>query len=92
MRGMKGLVAQNIPTMIYYLDGVSTVPDDFTLQSNSTSDGSLVYIQLSGPDKMDRMQAVASIRARLENNDEIPTLHKDAIPLLRCSQEFGHHH
>ena len=82
MRGMSGFVAQNIPAMIDYLDGVSTVPDDFTLQSNSASDGSLVYSQLSGPDKMDRMQAVASIRARLENNDEIPTLHKDAIPLL----------
>jgi hypothetical protein len=68
--------------MIDYLDAVSTVPDDFTLQSNSASDGSLVYSQLSGPDKMDRMQAVASIYARLENNDEIPTLHKDAIPLL----------
>ena len=79
---MSGFVAQNIPMMIDYLDGVSTVPVDFTLQSNSASDGSLVYSQLSGPDKRDRMQVVASIRARLENNDEIPTLHKDATPLL----------
>ena len=82
MRGMSGFVSQNIPAMIDYLDAVSTVPDDFTLQSNSASDGSLVYSQLSGPDKSDRMQVVASIRARLENNDEIPTLQKDAIPLL----------
>lgn len=82
MRGMSGFVAQNIPAMIDYLDAVSTVPDDFTLQSNSASDGSLVYSQLSGPDKTDRMQVVASIRARVENNDDIPTLHKDAIPLL----------
>ena len=82
MRGMSGFVGQNIPAMIDYLDAVSTVPDDFTLQSNSASDGSLVYSQLSGPDKTDRMQVVASIRTRLENNDEIPMLHKDAIPLL----------
>jgi len=82
MRGMSGFVEQNVPAMIDYLEAVSTVPDDFTIQSNSASDGSLVYSHLSGSDKMDRMQAVASIRARLENNDEIPTLHKDAIPLL----------
>ena len=66
MRGMSGFVAQNIPAMIGYLDGASTVPDDLALQSDSASDGSPVQ---SGPDKMDRMEAVASIRARLENND-----------------------
>ena len=82
MRGMSGFVEQNIPAMIDYLDAVSTVPDDFTLQSNSTTDGSLVYSHLSGPDKHDRMLVVASIRARLDNNDEVPTLHKDAVPLL----------
>ena len=69
MRGMSGFVAQNIPAMIGYLDGASTVPDDLALQSDSASDGSPVHNQLSGPDKMDRMEAVASIRARLENND-----------------------
>ena len=82
MRGMSGFVEQNIPAMIDYLDAVSTVPDDFTLQSNSSTDGSLVYSHLSGPDKMDRMQVVASLRTRLDNNDEVPTLHKDAVPLL----------
>ena len=44
MRGMSGFVAQNIPTTIDYLDGVCTVSGDFTLQSDSTSDGSLVYV------------------------------------------------
>src|SRR5258706_2897495 len=82
MRGMSGFVAQNIPAMIDYLAAVYTVRDDSPIQSNSASDGSLVYSQLSGPDKTDRMQVVASIRARLENNDETPMLHKDAIPLL----------
>ena len=40
---------------------------------------------------MGRMHVVASLRARLDNNDKVPTVHKDAVPHLALSLDVPNH-
>lgn len=71
--------------MIDYLACVSSLPDQFSSSANTSS-------FLSGPDKHDRLHVIHSLRERLTGaGNTIPTLHKDAIPLLPYALDVPKH-
>ncbi|KAG8806367.1 hypothetical protein FRC18_006120 [Serendipita sp. 400] len=85
MRGIKGLLERSTVTMIDYLAYVSSVPDPFSPSANASS-------FLSGPDKHDRLHVINSLRERLTGTGNmIPTLYKDAIPLLPYALDVPKH-
>ncbi|KAG8822095.1 hypothetical protein FRC17_009654 [Serendipita sp. 399] len=85
MRGIKGCLERNTVTMIDYLAFVSSVPDPFSPSANASS-------FLSGPDKHDRLHVINSLRERLTGaGNMIPTLYKDAIPLLPYALDVPKH-
>lgn len=85
MRGIAQCIRQNTVTMIDYLASVSSLPDQFSLMANTSS-------FLSGPDKHDRLHVIHSLRERLTGAENtIPTLYKDAIPLLPYALDVPKH-
>jgi hypothetical protein len=85
MRGIGHCIRQNTVTMIDYLACVSSLPDQFASSANTSS-------FLSGPDKHDRLYVIHSLRERLRGaGNTIPTLHKDAIPLLPYALDVPKH-
>lgn len=86
MRGIRGCLERNTVTMIDYLACVSSLPDQFSPTANSSS-------FLSGPDKHDRLHVINSLRERLTGagGSSIPTLYKDAIPLLPYALDVPKH-
>lgn len=85
MRGIKGCLERNTITMLDYLACVSTPPDQFSPSAHTSS-------FLSGPDKHDRLHVINSLRERLTGSGNmIPTLYKDAIPLLPYALDVPKH-
>ena len=85
MRGIGQCIKQNTVTMIDYLACVSSLPDQFSSSANTSS-------FLSGPDKHDRLHVIHSLRERLTGaGNNIPTLYKDAIPLLPYALDVPKH-
>ncbi|PVF96880.1 hypothetical protein CPB86DRAFT_816006 [Serendipita vermifera] len=86
MRGIKPCLERYNPTMVDYLKCVSSLPDAWSPLANSSS-------FLSGPDKHDRLYVINSLRERLTGRGagSIPTLWKDAIPLLPYALDVPKH-
>ncbi|KIM25130.1 hypothetical protein M408DRAFT_17412 [Serendipita vermifera MAFF 305830] len=85
MLGISQCLKQNTVTMIDYLACVSSLPDQFSSSANTSS-------FLSGPDKHDRLHVIHSLRERLTGaGNTIPTLYKDAIPLLPYALDVPKH-
>jgi hypothetical protein len=85
MRGIRNCLERNTVTMIDYLACVSSLPDQFSPAANSSS-------FLSGPDKHERLHVINSLRERLTGpGNTIPTLYKDAIPLLPYALDVPKH-
>ena len=84
MRGIGHCLRQNTVTMVDYLAYVSSLPDQFSSANTSSF--------LSGPDKHDRLHVIHSLRERLTGSgNNIPTLYKDAIPLLPYALDVPKH-